>query len=740
MVDDRAISPEYGSFPNPLPVSRARTLDILDSYNIATATVMPANRDSTIMSDNLILASPGINGLPQAYRPKTSSPTVSTFSHDAPAKKINTCKPVVQASGITGHVELTEPYIILTGFEHDGRPRQTENSLAIIRGALKLQITKPVKIRKVYLKLTGICQTEWPEGIPPFKTEFVQRESQGNKNFPYFDAKFDSCQTGYGDQCKFTPRGQTPPSSSTNISVLGGLTGASTSQLSLATPRSRGSTMMLPTQAKRLSGLSLNSVNSRSFQKGDSPNGASPAQKGYAVFHPGTYEYPIEIGIDHTSAETMTLPLGFVRWEIEVYIERAGTFKNNLVGAREVTVIRAPEQNSLEQTEPISINKTWDDQLHYEVIVSGKTFAIGSTIPMAFKLTPLAKIRVHRIRVYTTEHVDYFTTDKKVARKDIKRKLLLFEKTAGKPVDPRFSDSRLRFTNGGETPRGECNEGEEPNLVGDLTRGEQYWGATEMELDVKLPTCSQMEKDRTKRINPDSTYKAIVVRHWLQITIRVSRPDPEDPEGKKRRQFEISIDSPYHIIHCKASSVYTSLPAYSQDLRVSGAQLHTCGCPDAAVVGNADDAVLRVPEPPQSNQNGASQIMLPAVPAQAHFSSSAANGVQRPIHLLRSPSFDPPPFDADMAPPLVTPPPDYDMIVGTPSHDGLADYFARLSAEESQGHSSPEAEDQHDENALVTRSGAVNVATPGGRIVSRSMDIQRPPFTLRPQTFDGRII
>lgn len=494
--------------------------------------------------------------------------------------------------------------------------------------------------------------------------------------------------------------------------------------------------------AKEQKRLSLNSVQSRSFQKSETANVSSPAQKGHAFFHPGTYEYPIEIEVDHTCAETMKLPLGFVRWEIEVLVERAGTFKQNLQGTREITIIRAPEQNSLEQTEPISINKTWDDQLHYEVIVSGKTFSIGSTIPMAFKLTPLAKIRVHRIRVYTTEHVDYFTADKKVARKDIKRKLLLFEKTAGKPVDNRYTESSIRFTTGGETPLHESNQDEEPNLLGDLTLGEQYWGATEMELDVKLPTCAQMERDHSKKINPDSTYKSIVVRHWLQITIRVSRPDPEDPEGKRRRQFEISIDSPYHIIHCKASSAYTNLPEYTADTHVSTAQLRTCGCPDSRVVGQVDDALANTPGHLQTTftQTGNGAMSLPSLPPLAHLPSSASNGLQRPIHLLRSPSFDPPPFDADEPPPVIaTPPPEYDIIVGTPSRDGLADYFSRRALEEESLNSieSPPNDEEEEEQVerTVTRTGAVNVATPGGRVISRSMDIRRPPFVLRPQTF-----
>jgi arrestin-related trafficking adapter 3/6 len=49
------------------------------------------------------------------------------------------------------------------------------------------------------------------------------------------------------------------------------------------------------------------------------------------------------------------------------------------------------------------------------------------------------------------------------------------------------------------------------------------------------------------------------------------------------------------------------------------------------------------------------------------------------MHMLRNPSYNPPAFDAEEPPPpLATPPPNYDHLFGTPSQDGLADYFARL--------------------------------------------------------------
>jgi hypothetical protein len=47
--------------------------------------------------------------------------------------------------------------------------------------------------------------------------------------------------------------------------------------------------------------------------------------------------------------------------------------------------------------------------------------------------------------------------------------------------------------------------------------------------------------------------------------------------------------------------------------------------------------------------------------------------------MLRNPSYNPPAFDAEEPPPpLATPPPNYDYLFGSPSQNGLADYFARF--------------------------------------------------------------
>lgn len=222
--------------------------------------------------------------------------------------------------------------------------------------------------------------------------------------------------------------------------------------------------------------------------------------------------------------------------------------------------------------------------------------------------------------------------------------------------------------------------------------------------------------------------------------MRISRLDPDDPAGKRRRHFEISIDSPFTVLNCRATQANTSLPEYSGLEQPIYRQQSACGCPDANIIAtnpspsSSTGTIPSVdPSPISSESSG-----LPPPPA-AHLGSTAQVGgsqpVQRPMHLLRYPSFNPPAFDADEAPPpMVTPPPLYDAVIGTPSVDGLADYFARL-ADYDDGDSDSADEEFGQPSRAVSRSGRVNVVnprTPGGRMSSRSLDIARPtlPMTL----------
>lgn len=446
-------------------------------------------------------------------------------------------KPVASGSGVTCSILMAEPNVFLSGFDHDNDNHRESSSggTALLRGKLQLSVSKNVKIKAVQLKLVGRARTEWPEGIPPLKQDVVEEESLRTQVLTFFNAMNDGWETEYGNQCTYQLRTSSASSSSTNLATV---------PLKPAPTSNRGGLT-----AKELKRLSLQSAQSRSFGRGDSGVATSAQARGFKVFYPGTYDYSFELPIDHHQLETTKLQYGSVRWELHATVDRAGAFKPNLHGMKEVSIVRLPDQMSLETTEPISISRQWEDQLHYDIVISGKSFPIGSKIPIAFKLTPLAKVQVHKLKVYVTESIEYWTSDKRVTRKDPGRKILLLEKSAGKPLDSTWASSDITTIRGGEPSARERRDAREvaqlrrvleasrtdsspqplpepsANLLGDLELGlESMWGSTEIEANVQIPTCEMMAKNKDLRLHPDCSWKNVNVFHWIKVRALAFEP------------------------------------------------------------------------------------------------------------------------------------------------------------------------------------------------------------------------
>jgi hypothetical protein len=102
--------------------------------------------------------------------------------------------------------------------------------------------------------------------------------------------------------------------------------------------------------------------------------------------------------------------------------------------------------------------------------------------------------------------------------------------------------------------------------------------------------------------------------------MRLSKPDTNDPT--KRRHFEISIDSPFHILSCRATQANISLPAYtSPESGVNGTHLYDCGCPGAARRRNSPAVypAMNALNAANSNMNNQEPFLeRPPPPSHAH--------------------------------------------------------------------------------------------------------------------------
>ncbi|KAA8651908.1 hypothetical protein EYZ11_007357 [Aspergillus tanneri] len=659
---------------------------------------------------------------------QSSSVSVQTGSATGdptlPFPALSNEKIVATGSGISVGIALTEPVLYLQGYDPND---PSTKKPAILRGQLHLKVTKSVKIKKISICFRGQAQTDWPEGIPPRKIHYHDKKDLVTHGVMYFNHGDTALmQNDYG--AHFFQHAKP-------VTTMSGKDGPTTVTREIVSMT--GSSLSLHsghTSSREVKRLSLQSNQSCSFGKNDAPSVAPAPQRSYRMFPVGDYLYSFEFPIDGSLPETIKTDLGFVRYDLEAIVERSGAFRPNLLGTLEVPVIRTPAEGSLEQVEPIAISRNWEDQLHYDIVISGKSFPLGSQVPIAFKLTPLAKVECHRIKVYVTENIQHWTADKSVHRYQPAKKVLLFEKRADSASTSTYPGSSMRVMAGGgidwdhrtAAARGdEIVDRNRTNLLGDLS-SDAGVGPTEMEFSVQLPSCHEMRaREETQRLHFDTTYDNIQINHWIKIVLRLSKPDERDPN--KRRHFEISIDSPFHLLSCKATQANIYLPAYTSPNSepVAPAQEYECGCPGAPLL-YLDNPAGPAPASNDREEPTGSSVTRSftsgsgglARPPQAHLAHEpderGQENAPRPMHLLRAPSFAPPAFeDVPPPPPLVTPPPEYTTIVGDIGREAvLEDYFSRLSTYEDH------ADDERGR-------GRVDVPlTPGGR-VNRSMDVPR---------------
>lgn len=243
------------------------------------------------------------------------------------------------------------------------------------------------------------------------------------------------------------------------------------------------------------------------------------------MFPAGDYLYDFEFPLDSSLPETINSELGFARYDLEVAVERSGAFRPNLTCTMEIPVIRTPPEDSQGLHEQIAISRDWEDQLHYDITISGNSFPLGSQIPIAFKLTPLAKVECHWIKVYVTENVQYWRANKSAHRFQPAKKVLLFEKRADSTSTSTYPGSSMRLTAGGGVNHSHlvaAADGEEivdqsqTNILGNVSS--DGGGATEMEFYVQLPNCRQMKGcEDSQCLHLDTTYENIRINHWIKV-------------------------------------------------------------------------------------------------------------------------------------------------------------------------------------------------------------------------------
>ncbi|GCE98469.1 hypothetical protein ZYGM_003378 [Zygosaccharomyces mellis] len=532
-------------------------------------------------------------------------------------------EPLSQTSSIQVFIKLAEPVVFLQGFN---QVQQSETPPSMLRGSLIVRVLKPSKLKNITLSFKGYSRTEWPEGIPPKRQEFVEICDIVNHVWPFYQNDGSTSMGGLTrpDDNSFLLResgasiyksleavrnrsksisahgpgvgssfdiehdvvdhhigGRKRSTSNTGPVGLGVTSGSkdvsttSTSNRTLS-PMSilRRAASSSPNKHERPSNLisdllsstfsnsneqgsrrgstsSMGGGNGSSHLGGNGDSGSTSGSGDHFVFQPGDYIYTFEQAIPSSYPETIKADFGFVEYQLFATIERVGAFKSNVTARLPIPVIRTQSDSSVEETEPIAISRDWEDQLHYDIVIASKDIILDAFLPIAFHFAPLDKVTLHRIRIYLTENMEYYCRSKKVHRMEPTRKFLLAEHNGPNMMNP-----------GDRGPLKAKNMG---NLLLEESSGDLV--SKDYEYQVFVPS---VISDR-HTIHPDTSFDKIKSSHWIKLSLRLSRMI----DGK-RKHYEISIDSPIHVLHKLCSHANTLLPSYDSHVFTNEQALNAC--------------------------------------------------------------------------------------------------------------------------------------------------------------------
>lgn len=477
---------------------------------------------------------------------------------------------------------------------------------SILRGSLVMKLSKPTKIKNVSLRFYGKCKTGWleadndhrPEGSnlpsgPQFQDEvivsshtweYVPTKKGEGSSIVTMNKESVVATDLYGADVAYVANGSTctgtkaiPGEISFKTPIGGATDGASgPGQDHLKPCTSQLSHNNIPFFTPTYFSESIEStLDKHSFA----------AHSGATVYPQGEYIFHFNLAIDARSSETVVCSNGAIKYYLVAKIERPSRFSFAITGHKEVLLVRSPPNiGEVASNTPLSISRDWENKLHYEIQCPKKYIPLGSSIPLVIKLTPIEKVRVHRLRVIVVENVVYnCIKNNQLKHHEPARKVLLVQRCAGEPVNSNsdlekkkknklamMAGSLLHFT---DEPLAQ-NSSIEPRKIPTTTC-----------LDITLPfvtsdlnwdaqakhhfTAPSADSRYFQFLRPDAIFNPFIhVKHRLHVSFRISRldtsPDAERPNGEpKWRYFEVLIDTPIHFLSKECQDESVDLPSYS---------------------------------------------------------------------------------------------------------------------------------------------------------------------------------
>jgi hypothetical protein len=282
-------------------------------------------------------------------------------------------------------------------------------------------------------------------------------------------------------------------------------------------------------------------------------------------FRKGTYTFSFSIPLPANLPPTLHTDFGSNQYMVRAYVHRSGPLTSNLTNDKEITLVHAPDEDGQDDNDAIVVEREWEDCLRYIVVVMGKSFPVGSKIPVWLKFVPTEKVRVHRIVASLEERTVYYAKNRKITRKEVPRRWNLL-KLAPAPENikngilPILSDSPDAVTNNPLAPYvlaavqsyTDTTNVQIDDLMASLM---DPFGPWELAMDLEVP----IRSIPIVNISSNHTKSNIAVSHLVKLAIRVEKIQGR---AEDRKLFDILIEAPVTINHSHTANAWLSLPTY----------------------------------------------------------------------------------------------------------------------------------------------------------------------------------
>ncbi|PLB49017.1 arrestin domain-containing protein [Aspergillus steynii IBT 23096] len=309
------------------------------------------------------------------------------------------------------------------------------------------------------------------------------------------------------------------------------------------------------------------------FQKKFHPSGARKMGSKHQVLSPGIHEYGFEMVLPPQLPESICVRGSNVQYNVEACIERPGRLSHPITQNMPIVAVHCPEDDFLEDAEPVYISRNWRHLLHCEVTLSRRGAALGDQLPVVVSLEELGNAKLQGLKIFLSENTQYLQRNGLQSCLGPFKRVLLHDATS----DSLSTSSPQPEAQDDSTGSSDDSTSSEEDWSSDATEKPGVADERKLEINLSLPKAialTHAESDGKLNMHFDTKYQNVQVSHWLEFEFTLSRHGSTGSSDVLK-----TARAPFVLRSCYAHPANASLPSYDSEsdgptyMTVSAAEL-----------------------------------------------------------------------------------------------------------------------------------------------------------------------